>query len=184
MRCPSSSLFSYCMGDALAPQLHTIFFLVSFPLLWTAVLNKRRCFIQPNSLTSPNTVCIMVSRGPTFLPSPDVSLLPDFSGIVEPVTTVHVGECPLLCISHCIFISPMTSRIQFSPRQDWFPCFRRGGSCKIRIADPALLQNYYSSRDQDHSHHAMVSGTRLGNFPVHLQNFLTIHFFFNVLCNL
>ena len=161
------------MGEVLAQQLHAIFW-VNFLWLWLPVLSSARLFIQPNSITSPKTVWLMVSHSPTLLPSPGVSLLPNFSGAVP--ASDQAGEYPVLSVSHSILSLPVTSSIQVYPRRDWLLCSGRGGSCKVRIADLAILQSSYCSRDKDCSHLAVVPGAGPGNLPIYLQNFLIFHF--------
>ena len=77
---------------------------------------------------------------------------------------------------YCIFIHPETSSIQVSPRQDWLSCSVRERSCEVRIADLALLQSSYGSRDWDYSCHTKVPGIEPRDLPVCLQNFFTICF--------
>ena len=52
-----------------------------------------------NSLTSPETICVMTSHGPSLFPAPGVTQLPNFSGTV-PASSI------LPAVTYCLFISP------------------------------------------------------------------------------
>ena len=57
----------------------------------------------------------MVSHGPTFLPSPGVTQLPNFPGTVLAGDYIPSQGTLPLCVFHCFFIPQATSSIQVSP---------------------------------------------------------------------
>ena len=90
-------------------------------------LTSTQLFKQPGSLTSPETVWVRVSCGPTLLPSPDVTWLPNFSG------TPNQWPYSLLCVSHWVFFPQYLQASRYLLVQDWLPFSRRGGAEKIQL---------------------------------------------------
>ena len=72
-------------------------------------------FTHPNSLTSPETIRIRIHHDPTLLPSPGVTLFPNFSGNVLASYTVQTGEHYLCASPTASLFPPETSSIQVSP---------------------------------------------------------------------
>ena len=60
--------------------------------------------MQTNSLTSPETIWVMPSLGPSLLPAPDVTWLSDFSGTVPPsYHSPSWGILPPVCLLLCLY---------------------------------------------------------------------------------
>ena len=84
----------------------------------------------------------MVSHGPTLLPPPGFTQLPNFSGIVPASDqSPSQGTLPAVCLPPHLYTPSGFQESRSLLAQDWLPCSRRGGSCEVTITDPALLQS-------------------------------------------
>ena len=133
-------------------------------------LTRAHLSTQANSLTSPQSICVMASCGPSLIPSPGVTWLPNFSSSVQPVTTVPPGVCHQLCVNYCVFIPPATPSIQSRSLLAWV--------CKLATLgrEGATKSQSLTRLSFKAAAAAVVSGAGPRDPPISLQNFLTVRF--------